>query len=318
VKENGYSWIYRIPGGGPAAAPSLVGQGDHPEWSPDGQWLAGTSQPNLLQSYLLFAPSARQVLSPTVLKLTGRADKLSWSSVALPDPRPEWMPEPSAVLSASTPAQPAGTPLSAELVPIDVNAPDPRLSSSVVERFAALRAEVKTLAGWDFLATLDSAAIDIDTPMPPKEMLSWLRTGRAFAVSRGAIVKGWLVVIPDPYGPSAYWRLFIRTALQDGSQGEPLRALPWDFDARSSGTPSAKDDGGRTYSQIPTGFFIDFSQLAAEFGFQRIPSDPEWKTYYFGIHYWEYVCTDGLDWFTAMEELYTPHSFLTPTPSKTP
>jgi TolB protein len=318
VRQNGYSWIYRKSALDPDAEPVLVGQGDRPEWSPDGLWLAGVFQPDLVQSYLVFSPSGQQVLSPTAVWWSGKVERLAWSSTDLPDPRPEWL----SALSDADPnptstRPPAGTPFSAELVSLNVNAPDPRLSSAVIERFADLRTRVKSQAGWDFLATLDSAVIDIDTPMPPKEMLSWLRTGRAFAVSRGAVAKGWLVVVPDPLGPSEYWRLYVRTALQDGTQGEPLRELPWDFDARMSGIPSAVDAGGQLYDQIPTGFFVDFTQLAAEFGFDRIPSDADWKTYYFGIHYWEYVCTDGLDWFSAMSEIYSPYSFLTPTPSKT-
>jgi TolB protein len=318
LRENGYSWIYRISVVDPDGEPVLVGQGDRPEWSPDGRWLVGVFQPNPLQSYLLFSLAEGQVLSPAALWMAGKIERLAWSSAALPDPLPEWL----QTRMENDPTQaatlyPAGTPLSAELVSVNVNAPDPRMSSAVVERFQTLREKVKETAGWDFLATLDSAVIGLDTPMPPKELLSWLRTGRAFAVSRGAVSKGWLVVVPDPLGHVVYWRLYVRTALQDGTQGEPLRDLPWDFDSRMSGTPTVRDNGGRFYDQIPTGFFIDFSQLAAEFGFQRIPSDSDWRTYYFGIHFWEYVCTDGLDWLEAMSEIYSPYAFLTPTPSET-
>ncbi len=245
-------------------------------------------------------------------------DRAAWTSAVLPNPLPAWIlplaskkPDPTATIAS------AGTPLSAQLVSVDVNSTDPRLSSAVVQRFQALRAEVKQQAGWDFLGTLDSAVIGIDTPMPPQETLSWLRTGRAFAVSRAAVSKGWLAVIPDPAGPQDYWRLYVRTAAQDGSQGEPLRYLPWDFDARTSGTPSAYDSGGRFYADIPSGYFIDFTQLAAENGFDRIPSDPDWRTYYFGIKFWEFVCADGLDWSTAMDELYPPSAFITPTPTQT-
>jgi TolB protein len=319
VEQNGYTWTYRVSATAEPGNPLLIGQGDRPEWSPDGKWVAGVFQPDLLQSYILFSPSDQQVLSPSALWLTGKVEKISWSSAVLPDPLPEWLLAVSEKQPTGTPTPlSAGTPLSTELITVDVNAPDPRLSSIVVERFRALRSAVKKQAGWDFLGTLDDAVIDINTPMPPKETLSWLRTGRAFAISRSAVSKGWLVVVPDPAGPSEYWHLFIRTTSQDGSQGEPLRELPWDFDARTSGDPSAFDNGGQFYEKIPSGFFIDFSQLAAENGFQRVPSDPDWRTYYFGIHYWEYVCTDGLDWFAAMGELYPPYAYITPTPSSTP
>jgi TolB protein len=318
AEKDGFSWIYRIPAAG-GGKPQLVGQGDNPEWSPDSKWLAGIFQPDPLQSYLLFSPFDQQVLSPSALWLQGRVERLAWTSATLPAPLPGWIADiADAGNQAASTAPPAGTPLSAQLVDLDVNAPDPRLSSAVVLRFQALRAAVKKQSGWDFLGTLDNAVVALDTPLPPKETMSWLRTGRAIAISRAATNKGWLVVVPDPTGPSDYWRLFIRTAVQDGSLGEPLRELPWDFDARTSGTPSAFDSGGQTFGQMPTGYFIDFSQLAAEYGFQRLPSDPDWRTYYFGIHYWEFVCADGLDWNAAMGELYSPYSFLTPTPQDTP
>jgi TolB protein len=318
VERNGYTWIYTLSIADPSKPPKLIGQGSAPEWSPDGKWILGSSQPDVLQSYLLFSLAEGQSLSPAALLLPGRVDRLAWTSAALPNPLPAWILALAATQTAPPSTPPAaGTPLSAQLVSVDVNAPDPRLSSAVVPRFQTLRAAVKQQAGWDFLGTLDSATIGIDTPMPPKETLSWLRTGRAFAISRGAVSKGWLVIVPDPVGPSDYWRLFIRTALQDGSQGEPLRELPWDFDARTSGTPSAYDSGGRFYTGIPTGYYVDFTQLAAEYGFRRIPSEPDWRTYYFGIHFWEFICSDGLDWFAAMNELYPPSAFITPTASNT-
>jgi TolB protein len=318
VEQNGYTWIYTLSIDDPSKKPTLIGQGAAPEWSPDGKWIQGTAQPDLLQSYLLFSPSVGQSLSPAALWISGRVDRVAWTSAVLPNPVPGWiLPLASTKPASTSTLPPAGTPLSAQLVTVDVNAPDPRLSSAVLQRFQALRAAVKQQAGWDFLGTLDSAAIGIDTPMPPKETLSWLRTGRAFAVSRAAVSKGWLVVVPDPAGPQDYWRLFVRAAEQDGSQGEPLRYLPWDFDARTSGTPSALDSGGRFYPDIPAGYYIDFTQLAAEFGFGRIASEPDWRTYYFGINFWEFVCADGLDWSTAMDELYPPSAFITPTPTFT-
>jgi TolB protein len=319
VERNGYTWIYALTLADPSKGSRLIGQGAAPQWSPDGKWILGTASLNLLQSYLLFSPSEGQSLSPAALWISGRVDRSAWTSATLPNPLPAWIvPLASTKPAPTSTFPPAGTPLSAQLVSVDVNAPDPRLSSAVLQRFQQLRAAVKQQAGWDFLQTLDSAAIGIDTPMPPKETMSWLRTGRAFAISRAAVSKGWLVVVPDPSGPLDYWRLFVRAALQDGSQGEPLRELPWDFDARTSGTPSAYDSGGRFYSDIPSGYYIDFTQLAAENGFGRIPSDPDWRTYYFGIKFWEFICADGLDWSTAMDELYPPSAFITPTPTRTP
>ena len=41
--------------------------------------------------------------------------------------------------------------------------------------------------GWDFLNTLDNAAIDINAPPPPSlDFNSWLKTGRAFDIAQAA------------------------------------------------------------------------------------------------------------------------------------
>ena len=319
VKQNGYTWMHSIPVSGEDAQTLASSQGERPEWSPDGSWLAGVFQPDPGQSYLLFSPANQQVLSPAALWVPGRIEGMTWTSAALGNPMPEWILSLSAagLLTMPTPA-PAGAPLSEQLVRLDIKAPDPRLSSAVVDRFNALRQAVKLQVGWDYLGILDSAAMDLRTPLPPRELLSWFRTGRAFAISTDAVRKGLLVVVPDVIGSSEYWRLYLRAAKQDGTQGEPLRELPWDFDDRTSGTPTAFDNGGQFYAAIPQGFYIDLTQLAADFGWQRRPSDADWRSYYYSIRYWEFLSPDGLDWFTAMGELYPPKEFLTPTPSASP
>jgi TolB protein len=322
VKKDGYTWTHIVPVPVGVAKPVSNGQGDRPEWSPDGQWLIGVFQPDVMQSYLLFSPANQHILSPAALWVGAPIEKVTWTAAALPDPLPEWLVSLASDGSLASPtAAIAGVPLSNQLVHVDVRVPnlwDPLLSSAVVGRFNALRQAVKTRAGWDYLGTLDSAATDPHMPLPPRELLSWFRTGRAFAVSTDAVRKGWLAVVPDLVGASEYWRLYLRTLKQDGTQGEPMRELPWNFDARNSGTPAAYDNGGQFYPQVTQGYYIDFTQLAAELGWQRRPSDSDWKSYFYNIRYWEFLCADGLDWFTAMGELYPPKDYLTPTPSASP
>lgn len=322
VKKDGYDWIHSIAFPPRDAKPLSSGQGSRPEWSPDGQWLLGVFQPDSKQSYLLFSPAYQHILSPAALWVGGPVEHTSWTAAALPDPMPDWILSLTATEFLTSPtAAVAGIPLSEQLVNVDVKVPEPwkpQLNAAVVDRFNALRQAVKTQAGWDYLGTLDSAATDLRTPLPPREQLSWFRTGRAFAVSTDAVRKGWLAIVPDVIGPSEYWRLFLRTVKQDGTQGEPMRELPWNFDARISGTPSAYDNGGQYFPQVPSGYYIDFTTLAAEYGWQRQPSDPDWKTYFYNIRYWEFLCSDGLDWFTAMNELYPPKDYLTATPSASP
>jgi TolB protein len=209
-------------------------------------------------------------------------------------------------------------PLAASLQTVNVKAADPRLSSVVIPHFESLRKATLAQAGWDFLGTLDSAVVAPGTLLPPGGGLSWLRTGRAIAIARSAASKGWLEIVPDPLGQVQYWRLFLRTKAQDGTEGEPLRALPWDFDARASGNPADYDAGGAYRSTIPPGYYVDFTRLASEQGWERAPADANWRSYYPGIRYWEFRITGGLDWFAAMNELFPPQAYLTPTPSPTP
>jgi TolB protein len=319
VRKDGFSWIGIIPAGGGSSPIAYTSQGAFPEWSPDGGWIAGVHQQNSNQSFLLFTPADRDVLLPAAFSVPARMEKVAWTASTLGNPVPAWILEEGEAGLLATPTSPAaGAALSEQLVRVDVKAPDARLSSAVAERFTAARQSVKNHAGWDFLGTLDSAAMDLDAPLPPRELLSWFRTGRAFAISTDAMRKGWLVAVPDSQGQAEYWRLYLRTTKQDGTQGEPLRDLPWDFDARSSGTPTAYDNGGQFFLSIPDGYYIDLTQLAADYGWQRQPADPDWRTYYYGIRYWEYICPDGLGWFSAMGELYPPREFLTPTPSASP
>jgi TolB protein len=322
VQKDGYEWTYLVTLSDPSVRPVPSGQGGRPVWSPDGQLLLTTYQSSATEGYLEVSRAGQPSLAPTVVSLPGNLLGVSWTTASLPNPLPTWVQGLQAQATSLTAATPAGTipagPLEDTLVTLNVNAPDPRLSSAVVDRFNRLRIETQKEAGWDFLGTLDSAYVGMATPLPPTDELSWLRTGRSFAVSREAASKGWLEIVPDPQGQVQYWRLYVRTAAQDGSQGQPLHELTWNFDARSSGSPSDYDAGGAYSASIPGGYYLDFTELAEEFGWARVPSDANWRNYYPAIRYWEFRITDGLDWMSAMNEILPQSAFLTPTPSSTP
>jgi hypothetical protein len=261
------------------------------------------------------------VLAPSILPLAGFLGGISWTLKSLPDPLPDWLQVNASAMDSSTattaPTVHAGA-LGATLTAIDVQAPDARLSSTVVDRFESLRTAVQSTAGWDFLGTLDSAVIGPGVPRPPQDELSWFRTGRTIAIARAAAAQGWLEIVPEPLGQYTYWRVYVRARAQDGSMGEPLRDAPWDFEARASGSPSDYDRGGAYRSVLPPGYYVDFTLLAAEHGWLRVAADANWRSFYSGIRYWEFRAADGLDWATAMGELFTLEAFLTPTPSITP
>jgi len=133
-------------------------------------------------------------------------------------------------------------------------------------------------------------------------------------------------VVREDIGINTYWRLYARAAVQDGQLGEPLRDLPWDFGARSQGDPRAYDEGGRLRSSVPAGYYVDLTQLFADYGWERVPANRTWRANFGGVLFWQFVKSDGLTWETAMLELYNAedlNTFLTiptafPTPTLAP
>ena len=77
---------------------------------------------------------------------------------------------------------------------------------------------------------------------------------------------------------------------------------------------------------VPTGYWLDFTALAQAYGWQRLPAIASWRTYYSGARFTEFVNTGGLDWYSAMLDLYPAEALITPTavlpptitPSRTP
>jgi TolB protein len=200
-----------------------------------------------------------------------------------------------------------------------VSAPIPKLSDAVDEAFMALREAMVRKVGWDFLANLDYAFVGINDPLPPGYRYNdWLYTGRAFAFSEAFMRAGWVEVVREELAGETYWRVYVRTRNQDGSLGEPLRAYPWDFSARFNQDPVAYDQGGQLKDSIPAGYYVDFTALAASYGFQRLPALPNWRTYYPGARFNEFALIEGLNWVDAMLQIYPPSALVTPTPFKTP
>jgi len=203
----------------------------------------------------------------------------------------------------------------------DVQAPYPQLHDLVDESFVALRQRVSQEAGWDVLGSLSNAFVPLTTSLDPGLGEDWLYTGRAIALNPLMSNAGWMVVVRHDYGTQTYWRLYLRTLAQDGTQGEPLHDPPWDLSARYELDPSAYEDGGK-YTSVPSGYWLDFTSLARQYGWERLPSLSNWRTYYSGARFTEFALTGGLDWYSAMLEIYPSDVLVTPThiqpPTPTP
>ena len=193
-----------------------------------------------------------------------------------------------------------------------MQAPYPQLHDLVNEAFEALRERVQREAGWDALASLENAFVPLTVELDPGFGEDWLYTGRAFAINSLMTNAGWMVVVREDYGAQTYWRLYLRAQLQDGSLGEPLHDTPWDLSARYNLDPQVYEQGGQ-YSAVPTGYWVDVTSLALQYGWERLPALPNWRTFYRGARFTEFAMTGGLDWYSAMLQLYPPDVLVTPT-----
>ncbi|TFH34537.1 MAG: hypothetical protein E4G99_09300 [Anaerolineales bacterium] len=292
-----------------------IGSGNYPVWSPDGSSLAA----------IVKAPQRTHLVSYAVegslpligFPITESVYQLAWTAHGLPDEIGErsasWTkPAPLYEVDLSASAGQARTTLVSLTA---VQAPNPVLSDAANEAFDALRQRVTLELGWDFLGSLEHAFLGINDPLPPGLSYDdWLYTGRAFGFNSDAVQAGMVEIIREDIGGYTYWRVFVRTTKQDGSQGEPLREYPWDLSKRYSGDPQAYDQGGSVADRLPQGFYLDFTQLAQDYGFERVPALPNWRTYYPGTRFNEFVYRQGLEWLEAMQELYPLSAIITPTP----
>jgi TolB protein len=310
--------LYAVPLGenlNPAGTPVSLGQqGRDPAWSPDSQSLVFVYSQNG-QDYLFTGSPESWGVSPQVFAGNGRLSQPSWSAVSLTPEMVEAVgqvepavDQPLFIEAIAKVASSDDKDASQLLYELPVNAPSPYLSDQVDQSFTALRQRVVAEAGWDFLARLDNMFEPLDArPLPGQPAESWNKAGRAFDFYyREALAfEPRVEVVGEMIGAEIYWRIFLRTEAQDGRQGEPLRDLSWDFQARYGDEPRFYDAGGKLKDTIPAGYYIDFTALAADYGWQRVPAGADWRAYFPAINFWHFENRQGVTWEEAMLELYT-------------
>lgn len=208
----------------------------------------------------------------------------------------------------------------------NVEAPFPYLSDAVIEPFNQLRSEISNETGWDLLGQLDKTFVPITEPSAPGMNDDWLYTGRAFEFNPLTIHAGLITTMKEERNGQTYWRIYIKARYQDGSQGRPLKQMPFDLSARYNNDPTTYDLGG-SYISIPSGYWIDLTELALGQSWERLPALGTWQKYFYSARFNQFVFKKGLDWNDALMELYPfeafktptsiPTNILTPTPSPT-
>jgi len=296
----------------------LLGAGTHPVWDPTGAYiLTPLDTPNY--HYLTAYHTQKTGLVLPMIALPGPLDGLSWGKTTLPrdlpksiqqigqmTPTPLWKPSLSAV------SRIIGSRYNIVQLS-DIEAPYPLLHDLVDEAFSALRSGLRERIGWDYLSTLENAFVPLTTPLFPGMFDNWLYSGRAIAFNPAPINAGWIAITREDYGPATYWRVYVRTRFQDGTQGRPLYEFPWDFNARYSGDTRFYEQGGTSAQEIPGGYWEDLTRLAYVTGWQRLPALGSWRYAYGAAQHNTFVLSDGLDWFSAMAEIYPADALATPT-----
>ncbi len=293
-----------------------LGDGDYPAWNSTGDQIITTLAAPNTTYFTIYSANGQliQSLDPFPLSLRG----LMWANLILPDSFPEQYQQ-SARLTPAPLWAPNGEPVSEgayarwSLVNLEsVQAPYPQLHDLADEAFNALRQRVTEKVGWDALASLENAFVPITSSLDPGFSEDWLYTGRAFAINSLMTNAGWMVAVREDFGAQTYWRLYLRAQQQDGTLGEPLHNEPWDLSARYNLDPKIYEQGGK-YSDVPAGYWVDVTSLATQYGWERVPALPNWRTYYRGARFTEFALTGGESWYTAMLELYPPDVLVTPT-----
>lgn len=310
--DQGVEKVFVKPADDPDAPAQVLGRGRTPTWSPDGTSLIAAVD-SLEGTQFVAFPFAEAGVTTLVVPVNSHATAPDWSAVPL-----------SRTLVSTGGVGPAVTgPLYVEQETrfdsdppyklqslIGVSARVAALSDRVNDSFNALRERTLTLVGWDFLGQLEDAFWPLDRlPQPGEERRSWHMTGRAFAINRNAIV-GFpppIEIVREDLGTDTFWRVFVRVAedQQNGQLGEPLRSMPWDFLSRNQGDVEAYNQGGRLRATMPTGYYVDFTQLAQDYGWERVPATSDWRGNYNGTNFWLFRKHDGLTWLEAMREIYT-------------
>ena len=302
--EAGVWQIYALDLSDPEAKAQRLGLGRNPQWNLSGSAVLAELQ-DATHTYLTaYALTGGLALAPE--DLPGRLEGAAWGSF----PLGEALPEPLAAVARVTPAAYWEVGLedlaTGETGPLEaVNAPYEELNRAALAPFEALRQHAALLLGWDALSSLDNAFLPLGYLLPPDRQQDWLYTGRAFELHGALLQAGWMAVLREEFGGQTYWRVFLKAAEQSGGPGRPLTARPWDFSARYLGSQDSALGGGQTAEAAPGGYWVDFTSLAAEYGFERLPALSNWRSYYQGARFTQFVLRGGLSWEEAMLQLYS-------------
>ncbi len=303
---------------------TFSGWDDRPAWSPDGNWIAFVSARPTRQP--VYVVSAQGGIPHIVDDGDIYASSVTWTTFSPMGGTSSVISTKSSTVAASPSGDGSGTPLFQarpdvaaagsghpyEMRRMTSTRLDPginKLNGLVADSFVALQNRLKQELGYDYLAVLADMARPVDyTCDVTCDTLSWHKAGRAFDArldytdARGSALE---IVREDQQGET-FWRMFLRTSAQDGSMGEPMKQAPWDLSYRARWVVDPGEGG--TKKPVPYGFYVDVTELAREYGWERISSNDDidfsWRTNKIAAEYWHYQNLEGLNWYQAMRQVF--------------
>jgi len=322
VTEEGNHSLVTWDSDRPEQDPVLTGTGDWPLWAGSGELLYALHE-TPFDTYLTAYPGIDnnlQVMMPAV-KMPGHVTGFSWAEgIFLPTPLDAASEvNPTSIWNQAPQQGEDQEIIEKDLIQLrNLSAPDPRFNQDAIDSYTALRQETSTLSGWDFLSTLENAYLPLTELVDPGVTQDWLYTGRGFLVNDLPRLANWMIVVREDFGSQTFWRLYIRANKQDGSQGLPLHNFAWDINARYSGSNMNYENGGALSKDITRGYWIDFTEVAAIFGWERFPAQSYWQYSESAARYQYFAFKQGLSLQSALLELHSPQSIQTITGSANP
>jgi len=293
----------------PQANARLIGRGKAPAWNPlDGSSVFYTV-PQGLNSAIYLGQVDNFGVGANAVAFNGVVSDLDWTSFT--HDLSGFNPRTPPLYEENVSRLPDGR-ISLALM-TNVEVPDPFeavLSDAVNDSFTSMQDYIIEKIGVDMLGTLESAFWRPDSPPEPgQDLQSWHYTGRAISLDRNLVFAADpapVVIIREDTELGTTWRVMARVAQsgQDGSLGEPLRTVPWDFESRTD-DPEAFAEGGRLMESVPAGYYVDITQIMEDFGWERTQAGRTWRSNYSSVLFWQFQKTENLAWLDAMLQIYS-------------